>query len=135
MTSAMPRPESTRTPRNGTRTLAQRHRALDLANGARGETATFRATLVGIPGRGAALEIARVLIDEPERIGHIRIHELLGFVPRIGERKVRRMLWCRQGWAIWPLLRVRDLTVRQRTQIAGELVAYASRIRTRTVAV
>lgn len=110
-------------------TEAERRDAhLRLANNARSTVADLKRHLKTLGAHGATLEIARILGEEPERVGFMRIFELLELAPRLGEVGASKILR-RQNPLIWPLKRVRNLTARQRMLLVAELVQRAERHR------
>lgn len=104
--------------------------ALAIANERRLATARFRERMDGLERKEAQVEVARLLIEGLDEIGHITIYTVLMAVPTMGEVKVRRLLERRsEHWYVWPFKRVGELSERQRMRIAGELVVLASRSR------
>lgn len=100
----------------------QREVALIRANEQRSLGRQWKQQVGSMPARQARQAASRVLLDAPETVGGLTVHQFLVAIPRMGDEKVRRMLSNRaQGWYIWPFRRVRELTLRQRVQLAAEL--------------
>lgn len=98
---------------------AQWQEALDVGNRRRSQGAEFRRRMASLPPDVARAEAARMLVECPETVGAMQIHHFLEAVPRVGPCGVRLLLG--GAWPIWPLLRVRELTDRQRRKIADRL--------------
>ncbi len=101
-------------------TVTQHDLALLSANTIRCEQARVKRRLAGMSRVDAAREVARILVEDPGSVGTFQLWALLDAIPGIGEVKIRRLLM-RDGVAWWPLRRVRDLTVRQRCELADRL--------------
>ena len=102
----------------------QRDAALESANTVRSAMRLWKEEMAALTATAGRREAARVLMEEPGRVGSLTVHAFLVAVPKIGEEKARRILCGRgEGWYIWPFRRVRELTARQRELIAERLRA------------
>lgn len=104
-------------------TMDQRMMSLVEANERRMGPAAFRAECRALGFRDAVLLAANVLVSDPERVEGMRVYRFLESVPFVGDVKVKKLLSQRQ---IWPLKRVRELTLRQRNELALVLSRYAN---------
>lgn len=108
---------------------AQRFTALQRANEVRCAGADLKRQLLALGDRRMAQrEAARLLREEPETIGAMKIHSFLMAVPEMGETSVRRLLTDRrEGWYVWPFRRVDELLPRTRERLARGLELRAGR--------
>lgn len=109
---------------------AQRTAALERANHRRCEIARRRRELARMEPDAAMSVVANVLRDPDETIGSMRIGGLLSAIPRVGEKRVRRLL--RAAGVSTADRHVEDLSPRQRHQLATMLTDQSQRPRPRS---
>ncbi len=95
-----------------------RDRARQKANRVRSRGRAFAQEIRSLPAAEARLATAMILRNDPARISSLRVFQVFDAIPAMGEAKVRRLLTRAD---VWPLLRVRDMSVRERSAAAAEL--------------
>lgn len=107
--------------------LDQRLEALQGANAMRFRKAEFKRSMKTSiddqDGKRTRLRhAARLMVETPEKLTGMRVHEYLECLPLFGEVRVRTI--CRRH-DLWPLRRIERLTERQRHLIASDLLRMA----------
>jgi guanylate kinase len=100
------------------RSASQRRNALEQANIIRLGRAQWKRDTKQLTRENASSEVARILDNPPEIMGSMRVEDLLLAIPRIGTRKVDRLLFMA---GISPRKRVGGLSSRQREALSAVL--------------
>ena len=100
--------------------VAQRDLALQKANDVRTANARLLEEIATMPRQQGREFVADLLCDPPENVGAIPVARLLLALRRVGPTKTTE--WMRAIGVVTPTRRVRELTVRQRGELAARVV-------------
>jgi hypothetical protein len=109
-------------------TLEQQQAALHLANGVRMERAHLKRTIAAMGDKGG-VAVAELIVRRDPRVASMPVRDLVVAIRFMGSEKLRRIL--RVTGIGDPNARCRDLTFRQRQELASELRLFGRRITSR----